>query len=199
VRLDEICSKIGSGSTPRGGKDAYASIGTSLIRSLNVHDYRFRFKDLAFINDEQAKKLNGVTIQNGDLLFNITGVSVARCCIVPNSVLPARVNQHVAIIRLKPAVKAVNYLQLALCDIESKRQLLGISEGASTRQAITKTDLEEFQLVLPEGKVLELFEPIGGAIRMNSTDAIQSSDILSDFSEILQSKMSTVELAEEKV
>ena len=31
--------------------------------------------------------------------LNITGASVARCCIVPEDVLPARVNQHVSIIR----------------------------------------------------------------------------------------------------
>lgn len=192
-RLVEICSKIGSGSTPRGGKDAYAANGTSLIRSLNVHDYRFSYKDLAHINDDQAKKLNGVTVNKNDLLFNITGVSVARSCIVPDEVLPARVNQHVAIIRLIPDVKATNYLQLAICDLESKRRLLGISEGASTRQAITKTDLEEFQLLLPDEKVLTQFEPIGAAFRKRSNNIVQGTEVLFELTEVLLSKMSTIE------
>jgi type I restriction enzyme S subunit len=34
-----------------------------------------------------------------DVLINITGDSVARVCLAPKDKLPARVNQHVAIIR----------------------------------------------------------------------------------------------------
>ena len=47
--LKELTLKLGSGSTPRGGKEAYLEEGISLIRSLNVHDNKFVHKDLAFI------------------------------------------------------------------------------------------------------------------------------------------------------
>ena len=99
VKLGDICDKIGSGATPRGGKDAYCSEGISLIRSQNVLDYAFSDDGLAYINDEQARKLNNVEVKSGDVLLNITGDSVARVCIVEDSYLPARVNQHVAIVR----------------------------------------------------------------------------------------------------
>ena len=98
-KLGEICTKIGSGATPKGGKESYLGGGISLIRSQNVLDFTFSLDGLAFINDEQASKLDGVEIYKGDVLLNITGDSVARCCIVPDSVLPARVNQHVSIVR----------------------------------------------------------------------------------------------------
>ena len=97
--LKEITTKIGSGSTPKGGKEAYHEIGITLVRSLNVYDFVFELKDLAFINEIQAKKLNGVTIEKDDILLNITGASVGRCTIIPENLLPARVNQHVSIIR----------------------------------------------------------------------------------------------------
>jgi type I restriction enzyme S subunit len=52
--LINLCVKIGSGSTPTGGKESYSDSGISLIRSTNVFDYNFSFDDLAFINVEQA-------------------------------------------------------------------------------------------------------------------------------------------------
>ena len=50
---------------------------------MNVHNNKFVYKDLAFIDDEQAKKLKNVIIEETHILLNITGASVARCCIVP--------------------------------------------------------------------------------------------------------------------
>jgi type I restriction enzyme S subunit len=44
-KLLEVTSKIGSGATPKGGKAAYKTEGISLIRSMNVHDMDFKWKD----------------------------------------------------------------------------------------------------------------------------------------------------------
>lgn len=98
-KLKAVTSKIGSGATPRGGKESYQGEGISLIRSMNVHDGEFEYKDLAHITDEQADQLSNVVVEPHDVFINITGASVARSCVVPDDVLPARVNQHVCIIR----------------------------------------------------------------------------------------------------
>lgn len=98
TRIGEIATKVGSGSTPKGGKNSYKGGKVALIRSQNVRDMYFDYNGLAYINNEQAQELDNVEVKSGDILFNITGDSIARCCIVPNDVLPARVNQHVAII-----------------------------------------------------------------------------------------------------
>ena len=45
--LKQLCSKIGSGATPKGGKTAYQESGVSLVRSTNVFDYAFSYDDLA--------------------------------------------------------------------------------------------------------------------------------------------------------
>ena len=39
--LKNATSKIGSGATPKGGKESYQAEGITLIRSMNVHDGRF--------------------------------------------------------------------------------------------------------------------------------------------------------------
>jgi type I restriction enzyme S subunit len=148
--IAKIASKIGSGATPKGGQHSYKPEGISLIRSLNVYDREFKYDDLAFLDDEQAEKLDNVIVQQGDVLLNITGASVTRCCRVPNDVLPARVNQHVSIIRPIQSIVSTRFLEYALTARPNKDRLLGVGEkGGSTRQAITKAEIQEFRLAYP--------------------------------------------------
>lgn len=149
-KLKKNTSKIGSGSTPKGGKNAYHTDGITLIRSLNIHDNYFKMKDLAFINENQANKLKNVTLEKYDVLLNITGASVARCAIVPEHLLPARVNQHVAILRPKERILNPIFLLHLLISPNSKSKLLGVSsQGGATREAITKEQLENFEIIMP--------------------------------------------------
>ena len=143
--LADLCSKIGSGATPKGGKAAYFDKGISLIRSMNVFDYFFSYPELAHISQIQANALANVEIQQADVLFNITGVSVTRCCVVPDDVLPARVNQHVMIIRPYKGKNMSYYIMCTLCTSENKAKLLGIGQSGSTREAINKQELERFE------------------------------------------------------
>lgn len=149
--LKNISLKIGSGATPRGGKDSYKRDGISLIRSMNVRDLFFKEKDLAKIDGEQANKLENVEVKNNDVLLNITGASVARCCLVENKYLPARVNQHVSIIRLKEKTIFPRFLMYGLVSKPYKDELLQVGESSgATRQAITKKQIEEFQFRYPK-------------------------------------------------
>ena len=148
--LIEITSKIGSGATPRGGNESYKTEGISLVRSMNVHDFEFRERNLALIDEQQAKELNNVTLQENDVLLNITGASVARCCVIPKQYLPARVNQHVSIIRAKKEIIDPIFLNLLLTSKFYKDQLLFTGEQGATRQAITKAQLEVFKIAFPK-------------------------------------------------
>ena len=147
--LKELTTKIGSGATPRGGQESYKSEGISLVRSMNVHDWEFRERNLAFIDEKQAKELDGVTLQEQDVLLNITGASVARCCVFPKEYLPARVNQHVSIIRPKKELLDARFLNLLLTSKPYKDQLLFTGEQGATRQAITKAQIESFRISIP--------------------------------------------------
>ena len=157
VPMVELCSKIGSGATPKGGKSAYCDEGISLIRSTNVFDYNFAYTDLAHISDEQANALSNVVVEQKDVLFNITGVSVARCCIVPDDVLPARVNQHVMILRPYKGKLMSYFIMATLCYTENKAKLLGIGQSGSTREAINKQEMESFQIIVPPDNMIEDF------------------------------------------
>lgn len=158
IPLKQLCSKIGSGATPKGGKTAYQESGISLIRSTNVFDFTFSYDDLAHISDEQADQLSNVVVEENDVLFNITGVSVTRCCIVPADVLPARVNQHVMILRPDSDMPMSYYIMTTLCSAENKAKLMGIAQSGSTREAINKQEMDSFAIPVPSAGELQDFE-----------------------------------------
>jgi restriction endonuclease S subunit len=146
--LSALANKIGSGATPKGGQKAYKESGISLIRSLNVYDSEFKPVGLAFIDDDQAEKLSSVVVEAGDVLLNITGASIARCCVAPNEYLPARVNQHVCIIRPKEALNSI-YLNYLFISPKFKASLLFQGAGGATRQALTKVMVSNLDIPLP--------------------------------------------------
>ena len=150
VTLGCVCTKIGSGATPRGGKDVYLEDGPyALIRSQNVYNAGFTRDGLAFISDEHADALSNVEVMPYDVLLNITGDSVARVCQVDPLVLPARVNQHVAIIRPDPDKLDATYLRYYLATPETQAMLLSWAGSGGTRNALTKQMIESFEVRAP--------------------------------------------------
>ena len=169
MKLGDICSKIGSGATPRGGKDSYKDYGIPIIRSQNVRDWAFSSSGLAFIDDEQARVLSSAVVEQGDVLLNITGDSVARACKAPAEFESARVNQHVAIIRANE--NANNSFLLAWLQA-SKSLLHKLASSGATRNALTKGMLENLDVNLPpidvQNKIAVLVDSIQAKIAANT-------------------------------
>ena len=180
VPLKQITTKIGSGATPRGGKNSYKSKGLSLVRSQNVFDFCFVYDGLAFIDETQADGLLNVKVEHRDIFLNITGASVARCCMVPDRILPARVNQHVAIVRVD---RSKAYPYYVLCCINSpsyKDYLLAIAQGGATREALTKEKIENFEIPLP---------PLPAQHKIAS--------ILSNYDDLIENNLRRIKILEE--
>ena len=150
IRLGDCCEKIGSGATPKGGKDAYLEVGPyRLIRSQHIYNDGFSPSGLVFISDEQAQKLDGVAVQQDDVLLNITGDSVARVCLALAQYLPARVNQHVAIIRPSSKILDSRFLRYFLASPYQQDLMLGLAGAGATRNALTKGMIEDFKVPYP--------------------------------------------------
>lgn len=187
-KLKDVTSKIGSGATPKGGKDAYKSEGISLIRSLNIFDYEFKHNNLAFIDEEQAAKLSNVVVEAYDVLLNITGASVARCSMVPSAVLPARVNQHVAIIRANQDSDPFYILDTINSD-ERKRQILAMAQGGATREALTKTTINNLEIAIPSDDILKRYSQIRRALYDERQTLDQKNQYLRQTRDLLLPKL----------
>jgi type I restriction enzyme S subunit len=177
VQLRDVCVKIGSGATPRGGKEAYKGGATSLIRSQNIYNEGFHRDGLVYIDDDQSAELRNVEVKPNDVLLNITGDSVARCCQVAPDVLPARVNQHVAIIRPQPKSLDARFLRYVLVSHKFQSRLLALASAGATRPALTKSMIEELAVPSPPLAEQKAIAAVLGALddkielirRMNAT------------------------------
>lgn len=172
-KLKNITSKIGSGSTPKGGQANYKESGTPLVRSLNIHFDYIKFKGLAFIDEEQAEKLKNVIIYEGDVLLNITGASIGRVNLAPKDFHNGRVNQHVSIIRPKSNSFIPKFLKLYLQSSDIQNWIMNANYGV-TRQALTKDQLENLEVPLPEiSKQKKIIQEIES--RLSVCDKVEQS------------------------
>ena len=146
-KIKELATKIGSGSTPSGGKESYQMSGVPLIRSMNVHFGGFVYDGLVFLSEEQAEKLKNVAVKSNDVLLNITGASIGRVTTAPNDMEGARVNQHVCIIRPTSEILP-RFLEMFLASPFVQNLIDNIQVGA-TREALTKAMIEQFEIPVP--------------------------------------------------
>ena len=147
VRLNDICTKIGSGSTPTGGKTVYANQGIKFIRSQNVYDDGLRLGNVVFISEEINKQQIGSCVYPNDVLLNITGGSIGRCAIVPDDFDGANINQHVMIIRLADT-SIKKFIHTVLISSYIQNMIMGVQVGVS-REGLSATKLKSFLIPIP--------------------------------------------------
>lgn len=105
-------TKVGSGKTPKGGAEVYTTSGVMFLRSQNIYNDGLRLDNPYYISEEIDEEMKNTRVQKNDVLLNITGGSIGRCCIFDGSIPNANVNQHVCIIRVDPVVFLPEYMHL---------------------------------------------------------------------------------------
>ena len=140
--IEEICSKIGSGSTPRGSN--YAVEGIPFFRSQNVYNDRLIYDDIKYISDETHQKMKGTEVLASDLLLNITGGSLGRCAVVPADFNRGNVSQHVCIMR--PILVEPEYFHALILSSYFAKSMKITGSG---REGLPKYSLEQMAFPLP--------------------------------------------------
>ncbi len=128
VRLGQITNRIGSGSTPRGGKSAYVESGIPFLRSQNIWNEGLNLDDVAYITDEIHEKMSNTKVLPKDILLNITGASLGRSALISDDFNEANVSQHVTIIRpTEPETR--KYLHLCILSPHTQNMVWGRQVG----------------------------------------------------------------------
>ncbi len=140
--LECICSKIGSGSTPRGSN--YAISGIPFFRSQNIYNDGIELTDIKYISEETHKSMISTEVLANDVLLNITGGSLGRCAVVPSDFLKGNVSQHVCILR--PIEILPQYIH---CFILSSHFSRFMRVTGSGREGLPKYNLEKMLIPIP--------------------------------------------------
>ena len=146
-KLGELTTKVGSGSTPKGGNAVYTSVGHCFVRSQNVGMGYLILDDIAHIDDDIHQKHKATELNEDDVLLNITGASIGRTAIATKEIEGGNVNQHVCIIRANSKVSPkflCNYIQTK----KIQNYIQSLQTGGS-REGLNFEQIRSFPISLP--------------------------------------------------
>jgi type I restriction enzyme S subunit len=147
-RIKHVATKIGSGKTPSGGAEVYLNEGIMLVRSQNVHFGGLRLDDVAFVDEATDREMANTRVLENDVLLNITGASLGRCCLARLAGRRANVNQHVCIIRPRQTQFDPSALSSALTSNALQAQIFNNENGIS-RDALNFVQIGNFAVCKP--------------------------------------------------
>ena len=147
--IGELAVHVGSGITPRGGESVYTREGVLFIRSQNVHFGGLQLQDVSHIPQQIHDYMKRSEVFENDVLLNITGASIGRCCYMPAMNCSANVNQHVCAIRLDRATQSdAGFLTSVLESSIGQNQILQFNAGGN-REGLNYQQVRSFVIPWP--------------------------------------------------
>ena len=170
--IDQLVSRVGSGVTPTGGEAVYAAEGVLFLRSQNVHFDGLRLDDVAYIPMRIHRSMPRSEVFENDVLLNITGASIGRCCRMSRIEGSANVNQHVCAIRLREVDEAhAGFLAAVLQSHIGQHQIKRMNAGGN-REGLNYQQVRSFRIPWPTDD----FEFTRIYKRIEGMDAIGTGD-----------------------
>ena len=164
--MGTLTTKVGSGSTPKGGNAVYTSAGHCFVRSQNVGMGYLILDEIAHINDVIHQKHKATELKENDVLLNITGASIGRTAIATKEIEGGNVNQHVCIIRANSKVNPkflCNYIQTK----KIQNYIQSLQTGGS-REGLNFEQIRSFPIPLPniaeQNKIAQLLDKLNERI-----------------------------------
>lgn len=149
IRIKDIVRKIGSGVTPKGGSEIYVDSGITFLRSQNIYDDGLRIDDVSFITNEINQQMKNSQVRPKDILVNITGASIGRSCVIPDTLKIANINQHILFFRFKKS--RVDFIENYLKSNYIKEYIYSVQSGTS-KEALNMRQAQNFPLLVPPEK-----------------------------------------------
>lgn len=123
--------------------------GSLFIRAGNVGFARLDFAEIQRLSlppniDEKRARVN-----SGDVLVTITGAKVGYCCVVPESLEKAYINQHVALVRLRERLEPRYLMWFILSPSGGFQQITAMQYG-QTKPGLNLTNVRDISLPIPE-------------------------------------------------
>ncbi|AFY69171.1 restriction modification system DNA specificity domain protein [Thalassoporum mexicanum PCC 7367] len=148
VQIGAIASRITKGESPKWQGYSYELEGVNFVTSENVLWGQIDISSPKFVSQEFHDKLKRSKLSPDDILINLVGASVGRTCLVPSEVVPANINQAVAVVSLNREVCKPVFLLNQLLNQSIQKSLLG-QAVESARANLSLTNIRELSVILP--------------------------------------------------
>ena len=181
VKLSEIVELITKGTTPTTLGYEFQDEGVNFLK-IECFDENGGFIEskVAHISEEYHKKMKRSQLKNGDILFSIAG-AIGRVAIVTEEMLPANINQALAIIRISDEQVYLPYIKLILTSPIVIEQFERKKQGVAQLNLSLK-DINEISIPLPSKdkqiELAELFDKVVGVISKRNKELSALDDLI---------------------
>ena len=186
-RLGELSDLITKGTTPTTVGHTFISFGVNFIKVESISENGEFIEDkLSYISDDCHKTFRRSQLKCGDILFSIAG-ALGRTALVTEKIIPANINQALAIIRLKPSDDVLPAFVLRALATGFVLEQIEKFKGGVAQQNLSLAQVQEFQIPIPPipeqrrivGFLDEAFDCIATA-KANAEKNLQSARALFD-------------------
>ena len=181
VQLSEIVELITKGTTPTTLGYEFQDEGVNFFK-IECFDENGGFIEskVAHISEECHKKMKRSQLKNGDILFSIAG-AIGRVAIVTEEMLPANINQALAIIRISDEQVYLPYIKIILTSPIVIEQFERKKQGVAQLNLSLK-DINEISIPLPSKdkqiELAELFDKVVGVISKRDKELSALDDLI---------------------
>lgn len=177
-RLLDECEAITKGTTPTTIGYNFTDTGISFIKIENITSDGHIVKDgMMYISSDCNESMKRSQLKEGDILFSIAG-AIGRSAVVTSDILPANINQALAIIRLKKDSQlSKGFLMATLQSGYVEKQYLELKRGVAQLNLSLK-DVGNFVIPIPPNKKQEEFVMLA-----DQTDKSKYYSVRCDFQE----------------
>ncbi|MBI5006195.1 MAG: restriction endonuclease subunit S [Nitrosomonadales bacterium] len=148
-RLGDLSDLITKGTTPTSVGHAFVSDGVNFIKVESLSENGQFIEDkFAHITQECHAALKRSQLNDGDILFSIAG-ALGRTGLVHKDVLPANINQALAIIRLRKSNEVLPEFVLKALETGFLLEQIEKFKGGVAQQNLSLAQVQEFQIPLP--------------------------------------------------
>ena len=179
-KLGELTETITKGTTPTTYGFQYTSNGIHFLKVESIGKFgEFITENFAYINEDTHKALNRSILKENDILISIAG-ALGRIAIVNENILPANINQAIAIIRIKDKNVDLKYLKYFLQSdfIQNNIKLITTQ---SAQPNLNLNQLGNFTIIIPkiveQCKIAAILSTIDELIESTERIIVQTEQI----------------------
>lgn len=129
-------------------KDQDPNGSIRLLQLADIGDGEFRNKSSRWLRPDQAERIGVTYVEEGDILIARMPDPLGRACIVPKLETPSITAVDVAILRVSRDDVDSRWLMWWLNSPQTRATIAALASG-TTRQRITRKNLEALDLILP--------------------------------------------------
>ena len=155
IKLGELCSKICSGNTPKGGSNNYKKEGIMFFRSQNVWKNRLELDDIVYIDEATHERMKETSLNYGDILITKTGrintenSSLGRSALFLGKNDSANINGHVYLVRINSELVNRNFVLQILISPQYRDLIRRVCVGGIDKRQLNQNHIYDFPIIVP--------------------------------------------------